>query len=48
MTIEWDFAPEVGLTYTLELPVGCITLDSGAKNNETKIAYTVIQSVEND
>lgn len=48
MTIEWDFAPEAGLTYTLELPVGCITLDSGAKNNETKIAYTVIKSVEND
>lgn len=44
MTIVWDFAPEVGLKYTLELPAGCITLENGAKNLETKIEYKVIAS----
>ena len=42
MTIKWDFAPTIGLTYTLELPTGCIVLENGAKNKETKIDYTII------
>lgn len=42
MSIIWDFAPTVGLTYTLELPAGCIVLENGAKNVEVKIDYTVI------
>ena len=41
MTIVWDFAPEVGLAYNLELPEGCITLENGDKNAETKVGYTV-------
>lgn len=44
MAIEWDFAPEVGLTYTLELPEGCIILENGDKNAEKKIPYTIIAS----
>lgn len=44
MTIEWDFAPEVGLTYTLELPEGCITLKNGDKNAEKKIPYVVVSA----
>lgn len=44
MTIEWDFAPEVGLTYTLELPEGCITLENGDKNAEKKIPYAVVSA----
>lgn len=43
MTIEWDFAPEVGLNYTLELPAGCIELGNGAKNLELKVLYNVIE-----
>ena len=42
LTINWDFAPEVGLTYTLELPAGCIVLENGAKNLLTQVAYTVV------
>ena len=42
MTIDWDFAPEVGLTYTLELPEGCITLKNGDKNYERKVAFLVV------
>ena len=41
MTIAWDFAPEVGLKYTLELPEGCITLENGDKNTETKVEYVI-------
>lgn len=44
MTIDWDFAPEVGLNYTLELPEGCITLANGDKNAETKVGYSVISA----
>ena len=42
LTINWDFSPEVGLTYTLELPAGCIVLENGAKNRLTEVAYTVV------
>ncbi len=42
LTINWDFSPEVGLTYTLELPAGCIVLENGAKNLFTQVAYTVV------
>ena len=42
LTINWDFAPEVGLTYTLELPAGCIVLENGAKNLFTQVKYTVV------
>jgi hypothetical protein len=42
LTINWDFAPEVGLNYTLELPAGCIVLENGAKNLLTQVAYTVV------
>lgn len=42
MTINWDFAPEVGLTYTLELPAGCIVLENGAKNLATNVSYLVV------
>lgn len=45
MTIDWDFAPEVGLTYTLELPEGCITLKNGDKNIDTKVEYKVVQEL---
>ena len=46
LTINWDFAPEVGLGYTLELPAGCIVLENGAKNLLTQVAYTVVEAVE--
>ena len=42
LTINWDFSPEVGLGYTLELPAGCIVLENGAKNLFTQVAYTVV------
>ncbi|MBQ2400071.1 MAG: hypothetical protein II308_08365, partial [Muribaculaceae bacterium] len=42
LTINWDFSPEVGLNYTLELPAGCIVLENGAKNLFTQVAYTVV------
>ena len=42
LTINWDFSPEVGLNYTLELPAGCIVLENGAKNRLTQVAYTVV------
>ncbi|MBR5788123.1 MAG: Ig-like domain-containing protein [Muribaculaceae bacterium] len=42
LTINWDFSPEVGLTYTLELPAGCIVLENGAKNLFTQVKYTVV------
>ena len=42
LTINWVFAPEVGLTYTLTLPAGCIVLENGAKNRLTEVAYTVV------
>ena len=42
LTINWDFSPEVGLTYTLELPAGCIVLENGAKNLFTQVAYTIV------
>lgn len=48
MTIIWDFAPTEGVTYTLELPDGCIVLENGAKNLETKIAYTIIPESKED
>ena len=44
MIIDWDFSPEVGLNYTLELPEGCITLANGDKNAETKVGYSVISA----
>ena len=42
LTINWDFSPEVGLDYTLELPAGCIVLENGAKNLFTQVKYTVV------
>ncbi|MBO5749177.1 MAG: Ig-like domain-containing protein, partial [Muribaculaceae bacterium] len=47
LTINWNFSPEVGLDYTLELPAGCIVLENGAKNLETRIDYTIVASIEN-
>lgn len=42
LTINWDFSPEVGLDYTLELPAGCIVLENGAKNLFTQVKYTIV------
>ena len=43
--ITWDFTPTVGGEYTLVVPAGCITLDNGAKNVETKVTYTVADNI---
>lgn len=47
MTINWDFVPEIGLNYTLELPEGCILFADGTKNIKTNIAYSVVSKVDN-
>ena len=40
ITINWDFASEDGVTYTLVLPSGCIILENGNKNEEFRVSYT--------
>ena len=41
ISIDWDFIPEAGATYTLHLPAECITLENKAKNSETNIEYFI-------
>ena len=41
ISIDWDFIPEAGATYTLHLPAECIILENKAKNSETNIEYFI-------
>lgn len=46
MIINWDFAPEIGVNYTLELPEGCILFADGTKNIETNVIYSVTSTLD--
>ena len=48
LTLNWNLVKgnyPVGTSYTLDLPAGCIVLENGAKNLETRIDYTLVEPV---